>query len=232
LKLSIIIPVYNEENTLAEIIERVYKVALGEITKEIIVSNDGSSDGTLRVISELHQKHPDLITWNSPTNLGKGAAVRQGLALSTGDLIVVQDADLELNPEDFNVLLPPLLNHQTDVVYGSRFIHNTSQVPRRSRLANRGLTLLTNLLFGSRLTDMETAYKMFRRPVIQNMRLRCVHYDFEPEFTAKILRKGFHIVEVPIQYNPRTSSAGKKISWIDGADAIYTLLRCRFLDPI
>jgi len=230
LKLSIIIPVYNEENTLAEIIERVYRVNLGEIKKEIIVSNDGSSDGTPRVISEIQLKHQDLIIWNSPTNLGKGAAVRQGLALSTGDLIVIQDADLELNPEDFNLLLPPLLNHQTDVVYGSRFLHNTNQVRRRSRLANRGLTMLTNLLFGSRLTDMETAYKMFRRTVIQNMRLRCVHYDFEPEFTAKVLRRGFHIVEVPIQYNPRSEAAGKKISWIDGADVIYTLLRCRFLD--
>ena len=229
MKLSIIIPVYNEENTLAQIIERVYQVSLGEIIKEIIVSNDGSTDGTPGVISELKQKHTDLIVWNSPTNLGKGAAVRQGLSLSTGELIVIQDADLELDPEDFTALLLPLLNHQTDVVYGSRFKRRTSQIPRRSRLANRGLTALTNLLFGSRLTDMETAYKMFRRTVIQNMRLRCVHYDFELEFTANVLRKGYHIIEVPIQYTPRTASSGKKISWVDGADAIYTLLRCRFL---
>jgi len=230
LKLSIIIPVYNEENTIAEIVERVYQVNLGKITKEIIISNDGSSDETPRVIAGLHQKHPGLIIWNSPTNLGKGAAVRQGIALSTGDIIVIQDADLELDPEDFNSLLPPILNNQADIVYGSRFKQSSSKIPRRSRLANRGLTMLTNLLFGSRLTDMETAYKMFRRSVIQNMRLRCVHYDFEPEFTANVLRKGYHIIEVPIQYTPRTISTGKKISWIDGADAIYTLLRCRFVE--
>ncbi len=230
MKLSIIIPVYNEENTLSEIIERVYQVDLGEITKEIIVSNDGSSDGTPRILAQLLHKHPDLIIWNSPTNLGKGAAVRQGLSLSTGDLIVIQDADLELDPEDYNTLLPPILTNQADIVYGSRFKQSGRKIPHRSRLANRGLTMLTNLLFGSRLTDMETAYKMFRRSIIHNLRLRCVHYDFEPEFTANVLRKGYQIFEVPIQYTPRTSAQGKKISWIDGADAIYTLIRCRFFD--
>lgn len=230
-KLSIIIPAYNEENTLFEIIERVLNVDLGVISKEIIICNDGSLDRTRDIMSALSKKYPEILCWTSPANLGKGAAVRQGLALATGDLIVIQDADLELDPADYPSLILPILNHQTDVVYGSRFLNSSNPVPLKSRLANRLLTIMTNLLFGSHLTDMETAYKMFPRTVATGLNLRCVRYDFEPEFTAKILMRGFMIKEVPVRYNPRTISGGKKISWIDGADAIYTLLRCRFLEP-
>jgi len=227
MKLSIIIPVYNEENSLEEIVNRVFAVELGDIEKEIIISNDGSQDHTYDIIQKLHIKYPNLISHHSPTNLGKGAAVRLGIAISSGDIITIQDADLELDPNDYPRLLTPLLNHEAKIVYGSRFLNSKVKLKKTSRLANRLLTFLTNLLYGSHLTDMETAYKMFLREMINNIRLRCVRFDFEPEITANFLRRGHHIVEVPISYNPRTIQAGKKISWVDGYEAIYTLIRCR-----
>jgi dolichol-phosphate mannosyltransferase len=230
MKLSIIIPVYNEEESLEAIVDRVYSVDFGSIEKEIIISNDGSSDRTGEVIQELRSKHPDLISYQSPINLGKGAAVRLGISLSTGEIITIQDADLELDPKDYPQLLAPLLNNKTKIVYGSRFLNSKVSINRTSRLANRFLTFLTNFLFGSHLTDMETAYKMFFRETINGIHLRCVRFDFEPEITAKFLRKGFHILEIPITYHPRTVQAGKKISWVDGYEAIYTLIRCRYFD--
>ena len=230
MKLSIIIPVYNEEESMEEIVERVYSVDFGSIEKEIIISNDGSSDQTGEVIQKLKIKYPDLISYQSPINLGKGAAVRLGISLSCGDIITIQDADLELDPNDYHQLITPLLNNQSKIVYGSRFLNSNVSIKRTSRLANRFLTFLTNFLFGSHLTDMETAYKMFFRETINDIRLRCVRFDFEPEITAKFLMKGFHIMEVPISYHPRTVQAGKKISWVDGYEAIYTLIRCRFFD--
>ncbi len=228
MKLSIIIPVYNEERSLEEIVDRVFSVDLGTIDREVIISNDGSKDQTYSIIQKLIIKYPGLITYHSPTNLGKGAAVRQGIAVSSGDILVIQDADLELQPGDFVNLLPPLLNHETKIVYGSRFKSSHVKMNRTSRLANRFLTILTNILFGGKLSDMETAYKMFYREALTGIRLRCVHFDFEAEITANFLRKGFRIIEVPISYHPRTIQAGKKMSWVDGFDAIYTLLRCRF----
>ncbi len=228
MKLSIIIPVYNEESSLEEIVDRVYRIDLGDIEKEIIVSNDGSKDNTGNVIKKLSAKYPGLIVYSSPTNLGKGAAVRLGVAISSGDIIAIQDADLELKPEEYLRLLPPILNQETKVVFGSRFKGSKVKMNRTSRFANRVLTALTNLLFGGHLTDMETAYKMFLRETIAGIRLRCVRFDFEPELTANFLRKGYKIMEIPISYQPRTVSAGKKMSWVDGFDAVYTLLRCRF----
>jgi glycosyltransferase involved in cell wall biosynthesis len=230
MKLSIIIPVYNEEESIEEIVDRVYEVDFGGIEVEVIISNDGSSDRTGSVIQKLTQKYPGLIAYHSPINLGKGAAVRLGISFSSGDIITIQDADLELDPHDYPRLLAPLLNNQAKVVYGSRFLHSQVKLKRTSRLANRFLTFLTNLLYGSHLTDMETAYKMFFREAIHGIRLRCVRFDFEPEITAKFLRHGFNILEVPISYRPRTIQAGKKISWIDGYEAIYTLIRCRYFD--
>jgi glycosyltransferase involved in cell wall biosynthesis len=227
MKLSIIIPVYNEENSLEEIVNRVFAVDLGDIEKEIIISNDGSNDHTYDIIQKLLIKYPSLITYHSPTNLGKGAAVRLGIALSSGDLITIQDADLELDPNDYQRLLTPLLAHKAKIVYGSRFLNSKVKIKRTSRLANRLLTFLTNLLYSCHLTDMETAYKMFLRETIDGIRLRCVHFDFEPEITATFLKRGYQIAEVPISYNPRTIQAGKKISWVDGYEAIYTLFRCR-----
>jgi glycosyltransferase involved in cell wall biosynthesis len=220
--------VYNEENSLEEIVDRVFSVDLGGIEKEIIISNDGSSDQTINVIQKLQLKYPSLIPYHSKINLGKGAAVRLGMAISTGEIITIQDADLELDPGDYPSLLAPLLNHEAKIVFGSRFLNSKIKLKKTSRMANRFLTFLTNILFGSHLTDMETAYKMFLREAINNLRLRCVRFDFEPEITAKFLKKGYRILEVPISYNPRTVESGKKISWIDGYEAIYTLIRCRF----
>ena len=166
--------------------------------------------------------------YHSPINLGKGAAVRLGLAFATGDILLVQDADLELDPAEYVQLLEPIRAGRADVVYGSRFLAPTAKVPMKARAANRLLTLLTNVLFAGRLTDMETAYKVMRRDALDGIRLRCVGFDIEPELTARLLRAGRRIVEVPISYNPRRIEEGKKMRWIDGVDAIYTLFKCRF----
>jgi dolichol-phosphate mannosyltransferase len=230
MKLSIIIPVYNEENSLEEIVDKVVAANCLDIEKEIIISNDGSSDKTSEVINKLKTKYPEIITYHSPTNLGKGAAVRLGIAISSGEIIIIQDADLELDPNDYSRLLVPILNNETKIVYGSRFLNSNVKLNKTSRLANRMLTLFTNILYGSHLSDMETAYKMFYRETLTGIRLRCVRFDFEPEITSKFLKKGIHILEIPISYQPRTVQSGKKISWIDGYEALYTLIRCRFFD--
>lgn len=229
MKLSIIIPVYNEEQTIQELVERVRAVDLGAIEKEIIIANDGSSDGTHDAITTSRwATDPRVRVYHNPINVGKGAAVRLGLHYATGDILLIQDADLELDPGEYGGLLQPILDGQSDVVYGSRFLAPTARVALRARIGNRALTALTNLLFGSRLTDMETAYKVFRRSAFDGIRLRCVGFDFEPELTAKFLLRGRSIVEVPVRYNPRRADEGKKVRWTDGVDAVYVLLKCRF----
>jgi glycosyltransferase involved in cell wall biosynthesis len=228
-KLSIIIPVYNEEQTISELVERVRAVDLGDIEKEIIIANDGSSDGTRRSIdTSAWVSDPRIKTYDNPINVGKGGAVRIGLKYATGDVMLIQDADLELDPEEYGGLLAPILAGHTDVVYGSRFLRPTGRIPLKTRIANKGLTWFANILFGARLSDMETAYKVFRREALNGIRLRCVGFDFEPELTAKLLRAGRRIVEVPVRYNPRRVDEGKKIRWTDGLDAVYALLKCRF----
>ena len=230
-KLSVVIPVYNEQHTLHEVVRRVCCVDILGLEREVIVCDDGSTDRTANVIEEIRSAHPEIVrVHTSPTNLGKGAAVRLGMSIATGDFIIVQDADLELNPAEYVGMLRPLLLGEAEVVYGSRFLKESGSIPLRTRLGNRFLTWLTNRLFGGRLTDMETAYKAFRREVLQGLRLRCVRFDFEPEITARLLRKGHRILEVPISYRPRTVDEGKKISWLDGVEAIFALLRCRFVD--
>ena len=228
MKLSIVIPVYNEERTIGEVLERVWAVDLGAMEREVIIANDGSSDGTRRAIDASRWiGDPRVKSYDCPINLGKGAAVRIGLKFATGDILLVQDADTELDPNEYGRLLAPILEGRTDIVYGSRFLESTGRVELRLRLANRLLTLLTNVLFGARLTDMETAYKVFRRETLDGIRLRCVGFDFEPEITAKFLRAGRRIVEVPVAYEPRHVNEGKKIRWIDGFDAVYALVKCR-----
>jgi dolichol-phosphate mannosyltransferase len=228
MKLSIIVPVYNEQKTINEVIERVMAVDLGAIEREVIIANDGSYDDTRRVIEDHGWlRDPRVRLCENPINLGKGAAVRHGLSAATGDILLIQDADLELDPEEYGQLLAPILERRTDVVYGSRFLSPTGRIPLRTRVANRFLTTLTNVLFGGRLTDMETAYKVFRRDVIRSLRLRCVGFDFEPELTARLLLAGHRILEVPIGYEPRTATEGKTIGWVDGLDAVYALVKCR-----
>ncbi|CAN5481250.1 glycosyltransferase family 2 protein [soil metagenome] len=228
MKVSIIIPVYNEERTIGEILDRVWAVDLGDIEREVVIVDDGSSDGTrASIAANQHTRAGRVQVHQNPVNLGKGAAVRLGLSVATGDVLLVQDADLEFDPQEHGRLLQPILEGRADIVYGSRFLDRASELSRKSRLANRFLTSLTNVLFWSKLTDMETAHKVFRREVLDDVRLRCVGFDFEPEVTAKLLLAGHRIVEVPISYKARSIEEGKKLRWTDGLDAVYTLIKCR-----
>ena len=228
-KVSIIIPVYNEQATIAEVVDRVCAVKLNGLAKEIIITDDGSRDDSPSVIVGIQQQRSEIVkVHTSLINLGKGAAIRFGFEFATGDLILIQDADLELNPEEYPVLIAPIIRGETNVVYGSRFRGRSDNIPMRTLLANRFFAALTNMLYGSQLTDMATAYKVFRSDVIKGLNLRSARYEFEPEVTAKLLLAGQKIIEVPISYNPRSVDAGKKIGWIDGVEYIYTLLKYRF----
>jgi dolichol-phosphate mannosyltransferase len=226
MKLSVIIPVYNERETIAEVIERVRAVNLN---KEIIVVDDGSTDGTVEI---LRDRRADgvLTVHESKINFGKGSAVRIGLQYVTGDIVIIQDADLELNPNEYYQLIRPILEGETKVVYGSRFLRKNPGIPMLTLLANKFLVLLTNLLYRSSLTDMETAYKVFSSDVLNRIQLRCVGFELEPEITVKFLKAGFDIVELPIEYHPRTVEGGKKINWRDGLKAILTLIKYRFVN--
>jgi glycosyltransferase involved in cell wall biosynthesis len=229
MRLSVIIPVYNEEQTIDEVIARVSAVDLPGVEKEFVIANDGSTDRTRGIIdAHAWPSTVQVHVYHSPINLGKGAAVRIGLAFATGDILLVQDADLELDPAEYGLLIAPLTANTADVVYGSRFLGANRRIPGRTRAANRFLTMLTNILYGAKLTDMETAYKVMKREALAGIRLRTVGFDIEPELTAKLLLAGRRIAEVPITYKPRTTAEGKKMRWIDGVDAIYTLLKCRF----
>ena len=228
MKLSVVIPVFNEKGTIREILRRVLATGLAE---EIIVVDDGSTDGTRTILEELAPDHSALRLILQPRNFGKGAAVRAGIQAARGDLILIQDADLEYDPREYPGLLAPIEQGRADVVYGSRFLG----APRRTTMfwhmvANQMLTLMTNILFNSILSDMETGYKLFRREVIQPIRLRCQRFDFEPEVTAKLLKRRVRIYEVPISFDPREYSEGKKIGLKDAFAAVWTLLRYRFVD--
>lgn len=226
MKLSIIIPVYNERSTIEEVIDRVRAINLDTLglEKEIIIIDDGSTDGTSEI---LERRKSDVTHVHfSRVNFGKGAAIRVGLTYVTGDFMIIQDADLELDPNDYPLLLEPLVRGEAQVVYGSRFLKQNPNICRLTRLANKFLTWLTRVLYGCRLTDMETGYKAFRADILKYLKLESLRFEFEPEVTAKVLKAGYSIHEVPISYNPRTE--GKKIGWRDGWAAVKTLLKWRF----
>lgn len=229
MKLTAIIPVYNEKATIEAILRRVVEVQVDGMEKEIIVVDDGSRDGTREILQSIERDwaSPSIKIYYHPQNRGKGAAVSTALSHTTGDLVIIQDADLEYQPEEYPILVGPILKYGADVVYGTRF----SGVHRAfffwHYLGNKGLTLLTNLLFDSMLSDMEVGYKAFRTEVIKSIRIEAKGFDFEPEITAKILKRKLRIFEVPITYSGRDYLEGKKITWRDGFIAIWTLLKYR-----
>jgi glycosyltransferase involved in cell wall biosynthesis len=227
MKLSVVIPVYNEVKNIEEILKRVNATNL---TWEIIVVDDGSQDGTRDVLKKMDGT-TGLHVIMHEQNQGKGAAVRTGLQAAKGDIILIQDADLEYSPHDFPVLLEPINDGTADVVYGSRFLGGPRRVAMFwHMIANKMLTFMTNVLYDTILSDMETGYKVFRREVIEGMTLHSNRFDFEPEFTAKILKRHYRIYEVPISFNPRDYSQGKKIKLKDAFAAVWTLLKYRFFD--
>ena len=225
MKLSIIIPVFNECETICELIHRVDAVKLD---KEIIIVDDASTDGTRSLLKKYEEKEQFKIIYQSK-NYGKGKALRVGFNKAEGEIIIIQDADLEYNPKDYPILLEPILDGRADVVYGSRFLGGPHRVLFFwHSMGNRFLTILSNMFTNINLTDMETGYKVFRRSILDSISLKCNRFGFEPEFTSKIARNKFIIYEVPISYAGRDYSAGKKISWKDGVAAIWFIFRFRF----
>jgi glycosyltransferase involved in cell wall biosynthesis len=229
-RLSVIVPAYNEERTLQEVVERVLAVKLVGLAIDVTIVDDASTDATFAIARRLEASHLGRVSVHRlPINVGKGGAVRLGMAHATGDVVLLQDADLELSPDDYPALLAPIQRGEADVVYGSRFMGNNRHVPLKTLIANRACVRFTNLLYGSELTDMATGFKVFRREVLQGMRLRSARFDIEPEITARLLRAGHRIVEVPVTYAPRTVAQGKTIGAIDGVEYLYTLLKYRWL---
>jgi glycosyltransferase involved in cell wall biosynthesis len=230
-KLLIIVPVYNERKTLREMIRRVQEVEIDGIDKEILIVNDFSTDGSHEIIEELSNKHDNVRHVHHEENKGKGAALRTGFGEIKEDFVVIQDADLEYDPNDFKKLIRPLLDDKADVVYGSRMLGNVKGFEIASHYyGNLFLSFLTRVLYLKKVTDMETCYKMMRADVIKNIKLNSNKFDIEPEITSKILRGGHRLIELPINYTARSFDEGKKINWKDGIGAVYTLVKYRIFD--
>jgi glycosyltransferase involved in cell wall biosynthesis len=229
MKLSIVMPVYNEQQTLSEILKQVRDVELEGVEKEIIVVDDGSTDGSREVLA-AEAEAGDLLILHHDKNRGKGAAVRTAIEHASGDLILIQDADLEYDPRDYPTLIRPIMEGRVTVVYGSRFLGPRKAMLFWPMLGNKLLTLTTNILYNTILSDMETCYKCFRADVIKDIPLRSRRFEFEPEVTAKVLKRGHRIFEVPISYYGREYHEGKKISWRDAPVAFWTLLKYRVVD--
>lgn len=229
LTLTVVIPCYNEVNNIEKVLKRVEAV---ELADEIIIVDDGSTDGTRDILKRIEAENHDHVSIiYHAYNQGKGAALVTGFQSATSDILLIQDADFEYDPREYPLLLKPIEEGVSPVVYGSRFLGG----PRKAMnfwnmVANKGLTLATNILYNAILSDMETCYKVFRREVVQDMKIHARGFEFEPEFTAKVLKKGIRIYEVPISYNGREWSEGKKIQWTDAPIALWTLLKYRFVD--
>jgi glycosyltransferase involved in cell wall biosynthesis len=228
MKLSVVVPVYNEKNTIEEILKRI--VAVEDIDKEIIVVDDGSTDGTREIMKKLEKIYPSIKFIYKEMNRGKGHTLKVGFEHSTGDYVIVQDADLEYDPQEYKKLLRALEEEKVDVVYGSRFSGSYKDMSGAHYIGNKMLTMITNLLFGVLLTDMETCYKLMPGDFVRKINLKSDRFDFEPEITAKILKAGLKIREIPINYKGRSHTAGKKITWKDGVVALWALIKFRFLD--
>jgi glycosyltransferase involved in cell wall biosynthesis len=225
-QISVIIPVYNEHDTIAEVIRRVQDQPFD---MEIVIVDDCSTDGTRDILRDTQWPENVRILYHEK-NRGKGAAIRTAMAEVSKDVIIIQDADLEYNPDDFGTVLRPIMDGVADVVYGSRFLGIHRSFMLHHYVGNKLLTLTTNLLYNNMLTDMETGYKAFLAPVIKGIRIRSNRFDFEPEITAKVLKRGYRIYEVPIYYAGRDYAEGKKITWRDGFAAIWALIRFRFIN--
>ena len=227
MKLSIVVPVYNEKDTILEVLERVRRV---DLSKEMIIVDDCSTDGTREILQSLPASS-DLQIILQPENRGKGAALRRGFSAVTGDIVVIQDADLEYDPAEYPMLIAPILSNRADVVYGSRFLGGPHRVLFYwHSLGNRILTTLSNMLTDLNLTDMETCYKVFRAKILKEIALKENRFGFEPEFTAKVSKKRYRIFEVPISYSGRDYTEGKKIGWKDGIAAFYFIIKYRFFN--
>jgi glycosyltransferase involved in cell wall biosynthesis len=225
-KLSIVIPVYNEERWVAQLLERVLAADACGLAKELVVVDDCSTDGTAKILEQHAARHPEIKLYRQDPNRGKGAALRRGFREATGDVVLVQDADLEYDPSEYPVLLGPILDGRADVVLGSRFLGGPHRVLFYwHSVGNKILTTLSNVFTNLNLTDMETCYKVFRAEVIKSIELEQERFGFEPEVVAKVARLGARIYEVPISYSGRTYEEGKKIGWKDGVQALYCVLR-------
>ncbi len=233
--LTIIIPAYNEARTIAAVLDKVAAVPL-PLPRELLIIDDGSRDATCQAVTDwiAGNRRVSARLVRHDANAGKGAAVRTGIAAATGDILLIQDADLEYEPNDYPAILEPILTGRADVVYGSRIrgANQSGWISRRQRLANRVLTALTNLLCRSNLTDMETCYKVFRADAIKPLRLTACRFDIEPEITIKLLRSGRQIVEVPITYRGRGKAEGKKITWKDGLHGLWAIVKYRFFSRL
>ena len=225
--LSIIVPVFNEVRTVRAVIERLSSIAL-PIGREIVIVDDGSTDGTRAVLSDAKREGAPITVIEAARNAGKGSAIRLGLSQVRGTIVAIQDADLELDPQQLASLVAPIVARETDVVYGSRFLNGVSDAPWISVAANRLLTGVTNVLYGSSLTDMETCYKVMRTEVARSLGLTANRFDIEPEITARLLRRGYRIRELPVRFDARSRAQGKKIGWRDGVHALQVLVSERF----
>lgn len=228
-KVSIIIPIYNEKKDLLELLNQVDSANFSGLEKEIILVDDFSTDGTREILKTLKDKYK---IYYHDINKGKGAAIQTALNYVTGDYTVIQDADLEYSPDDYDKLLPLLINKEAEVVYGSRFLNkeNNKNFMLKNKMANIFLTALTNVLYGSTISDMETCYKAFKTEIIKNIKINSNRFDFEPEITAKILKKKYILKEVAINYKGRSHQDGKKINYKDGFSAILTLIKYKFFN--
>ncbi len=226
MKISIIVPIYNEEILLPRVLENLRRLPLD---KELILVDDGSKDGTLSILKQEEAKPDTKVLYHS-INQGKGASIRTGLAEVTGDIVIIQDSDLEYNSDEIPKVLEPILKGETQVAFGSRFMGKVTGMRLPNRVANFLLAHMVSLLYGQKITDEATAYKAFRTEVIKSIPLTCTRFEFCPEVTAKILKNGYHIIEVPVTYSARTFEEGKKIGWKDFFQAVSILLKYRFKD--